>query len=324
MWLGTTRFARPAAIMTGGLGRHRMLPAHVAYRSVELLARGWPDRVVCATLDLGGGAHALIELDLAIGSCIELFVTPASGMADQASVRLFRVLAATSSTIIDVGANVGYFTYLAAAHAPSARVIAYEPTPALAALIGRNIVRNGWSTRAEVRAAGASASAGTLPFYVLEGDSESTLEADRARNAGMAGRLAIQVVALDDVIESEAIDCATTLLKIDVEGHELRVLDGLARTLRRDAARPTLLMEFLGRAIVEQRVIERVLEMGLAVYYVSRRALVRLASTDDLQSYHELGQWNFLLTARPPADVQRIARSARLAWWTAGNRSFAR
>jgi len=126
------------------------------------------------------------------------------------------------------------------------------------------------------------------------------------------------------VIESEAIDCATTLLKIDVEGHEMRVLDGLERTLRRDAARPTLLMEFLGRAIVEQRVIERVLQMGLAVYYVSRRALVRLASTDDLQAYHELGQWNFLLTARAAADVQHIARSARLAWWIASDRITAR
>jgi hypothetical protein len=52
--------------------------------------------------------------------------------------------------------------------------------------------------------------------------------------------------------------------------------------------------------------------------------LVRLASTDDLQAYHELGQWNFLLTARPAADVRRIARSARLASWTASNRIIAR
>jgi len=311
--LGSKRYARPTATLVSALGRRRLLPGHVAYRVIELLSSDWPDRVMCIAIDLGEGKRARVELDLSIGSCIELFVTPLDGMTDYASVRLFRALAAESSTILDVGANVGLFTYLAAAHAPLARVIAYEPTPTLAALIGRNIVRNGWEMRAEVRAQAVSSAAGSMPFYVLKGDSESTLEPDRARNATVTSRMAIGVVALDDVLEAEAIDCASALLKIDVEGHEMHVLDGLERTLRRAGARPTLLMEFLGRAILDERIIERVLGLGLDVYYVSSRALVRLASTDELQPFHELGQWNFLLTPRSTEAVRRIAREARMA-----------
>lgn len=294
------------------MGRRRLVPGHFAYRVVELLSSRWADRVVCVTLDLGGGKRALIELDLGVGSCVELFVAPPDGMSDHASVRLFRVLAAEATTIIDVGANVGVFTYLAAAHSPRARVIAYEPTPALAALIGRNIARNGWAARVEVRAQAVSAGAGSMPFYVLEGDSESTLEPDRARHATVTSRVAIGLVALDDVLEAEEIDPASVLLKIDVEGHEMRVMDGLERTLRRHGARPTLLMEFLGHAIVQEGIIERVLDLGLDVYYVSSRGLVRLGSTDELQAFHELGQWNFLLTPRSAEAVGRIAREARV------------
>jgi FkbM family methyltransferase len=285
---------------------------------VELLSSEWPDRVMCITLDLGSGKHARVELDLGIGSCVELFVTRLDRMTDHASVRLFQRLAVEASTIFDVGANVGLFTYLAAAHAPQARIIAYEPTAALAALIGRNIARNGWGARAAVRAQAVSASAGSMPFYVLEGDSESTLEPDRTRHATVTSRVAIGVVALDDVLEAEEIDPAGVLLKIDVEGHEMRVLDGLERTLRRSGARPTLLMEFLGRALVDERIIERVLGLGLDVYYVSSRGLVRLASTNELQPFHELGQWNFLLTPRTAEDVRRIGQEARMAVVGAG------
>jgi hypothetical protein len=122
------------------------------------------------------------------------------------------------------------------------------------------------------------------------------------------GAITVPVVALDDVFESDGIDPARTVCKIDVEGHEMKVLDGLERTLGRRTGRPTLLMEFLGRAITEERIIERVLDYGLDVYYVSSRPPVRLRSTSDFVPVQELGQWNFLLTDRPVPGQLVVSR----------------
>jgi hypothetical protein len=54
-------------------------------------------------------------------------------------------------------------------------------------------------------------------------------------------------------------------------------------------------MEFLGRAINEGHIIDRVLGLGLNVSYVTSRGLVRLASTSDFARAQELGQFNFLV-----------------------------
>jgi hypothetical protein len=105
------------------------------------------------------------------------------------------------------------------------------------------------------------------------------------------------------VFAREGIDPATAVLKIDVEGHEVPVLDGFAKTLGQRGGRPTLLMEFLGRAISEDRIIERVLDLGLDVYYIATPGLVRLTSTNAFVPVQELGQWNFLLTDRAPPAV---------------------
>jgi FkbM family methyltransferase len=182
-------------------------------------------------------------------------------------------------------------------------------TPRLAELIERNIARNGWQNRAEVRREGASAAAGTMTLYLVATDSESTLEAGRARQRQVQDEVATPVVALDDVLEAEGFVVADTLLKIDVEGHEMRVLDGLERTLRRQGPRPTLIIEFLGKAIAEDGAIERVLALGLDVYYVASDSLVRIGSTADLARSHRLDLWNFLLTDRP-IDVVRRATAA--------------
>ena len=135
-----------------------------------------------------------------------------------------------------------------------------------------------------------------MTFYIRANDQESTLESGRTASGDVRDRFDVPVVSLDDIFEREGIDASRALLKIDVEGHEMKLLDGFERTLRRPGGRPTLLMEFLGRAIVEDRIIERVLGLGLRVSYVTTRGPVALSSTDDFGRAQELGQFNFLVT----------------------------
>ena len=282
-----------------------VLPPNLAFRAVQRLVAAGIMTDVVVPVDLGGSTPTPLELDLALGGCVEMLVRPPRRSNDRPSLDVFEALAREAQTVFDIGANIGLFTYVAAAHATHATIRAYEPNPRLAALIDRNLVRNGWASRVTVHREGVSATSEVRTFYLHDIDVESSFEA--ARRGGTANAIAVPVVALDDVFAREAIDPATAVLKIDVEGHEVPVLDGFAKTLAQRGARPTLLMEFLGRAITDDRIIERVLDLGLDVYYVASRGLVRLTSTQSFVPVQELGQWNFLLTDRAPPSAVAIS-----------------
>ena len=66
------------------------------------------------------------------------------GMFEPETVRAFAALLAPGMTVMDIGANVGQFTLVAARRVgPSGRLHAFEPTPELAAHILRNLELNG-------------------------------------------------------------------------------------------------------------------------------------------------------------------------------------
>ena len=292
---GSTVLGPPLIALVARLGQRRILGGNSASRAVEELVSHSAHRTTVASIDLGASVVKL-ELDLSLPSCRSLLVQPLEQYADWSTIRLYTSLARQATTIFDIGANVGVFTYLAASHAPDARIIAYEPTPHLASLIERNVERNGWSPRVEVRRAGVSAEPGTMTFYVRANDQESTLESGRTASGDVRERFDVPVVSLDEVFEREGIAPETALLKIDVEGHEMKLLDGFERTLRRPHGKPKLIMEFLGRAINEGHIIDRVLGLGLNVSYITSRGLVRLGSTADFARAQELDQFNFLVT----------------------------
>jgi FkbM family methyltransferase len=145
---------------------------------------------------------------------------------------------------VDVGANVGYFTLLAAQLVgPQGRVIAVEAHPRLAEILHRNVVINGvyghvttwqraaWSTHADlkfhtrVNFAGNS-SAGSVGDEALTrlGDTEEIIE--------------VQAVPLDDLLADLS---RVDVLKVDIEGAEVHAFTGLARTL---AANPDVVVMF--------------------------------------------------------------------------------
>jgi FkbM family methyltransferase len=124
---------------------------------------------------------------------------------------------------LDVGANVGYFTLLAASRVgKTGRVHAVEPSPYAHGRLSESVRANGLS-QVSVHPIGLSAEPGTLNLYLPP-------EADGFHSPTMSGDFGGPVVQvpvrrLDDALgewEVEAVD----LMKLDVEGHEPRVLEG--------------------------------------------------------------------------------------------------
>jgi FkbM family methyltransferase len=127
---------------------------------------------------------------------------------------------------VDIGANVGSYTVLAAKL--GARVVAVEPIPATFDRLVANVRLNGLESLVTAHRVGLSDRNGSLRFTTDHG----TINHVMAPTDNLAGT-EIEVATLDSILAG----VSPALIKIDVEGHELAVLNGAGRTL----ASPSLL-----------------------------------------------------------------------------------
>lgn len=192
--------------------------------------------------DLGPGTVALaglpwgLELEVYSREAIGYTILTA-GVFDPCVTETVYRLIEPGDLVVDVGANVGYLTSLAAARAGSGgQVVAYEPHPRVFERLQANVarwerlVRLGRLAPIELHRAAVSDRTGTGeltsgPLF-HENMGLASLRADDAP-AEDAELLAVRVHRLDDVLGARRVG----LLKIDVEGHEPEVLRGAGRLL---------------------------------------------------------------------------------------------
>jgi FkbM family methyltransferase len=141
-------------------------------------------------------------------------------------------------TVVDAGANVGYFSLLFARWVgPTGRVYAFEPDPGNFNLLERNIKRNGYGNVTAVPMA-LSRESGRRKF-----SRSSHNFADHCLGEGLGKRelLEVEVVRLDDFFAD--IPKKVDFLKLDIQGAEFAAIDG-ARELLRANPEIVLLTEF--------------------------------------------------------------------------------
>jgi len=195
------------------------------------------------------------------------------------TLSVFQALLPGARTFVDVGASTGLFSLLAALDDPARRVWAFEPSPATARALRRNLARNA-VTNVEVRELALAAEDGAAELWIPPGESlplgASTLAGFRA------GAVAVPVRAcrLDALADAEAWP-TVDVLKLDTEGSEPAVLAGARELLARDE--PWIVCE----------VLSGLTEAGLH------------AVLDPL------GYRYFALTAEGPVEHARIAGDAR-------------
>ena len=134
-------------------------------------------------------------------------------------------LARDGGTLVDVGANMGYFSLLWCASHPSARAVAFEASPRNVALFRRNVEFNGFAERITVVPKAASDQVGTVPFSL--GPSEQTGWGGIAAR-GDGDTISVPAVRIDRELAGSTID----VLKVDVEGADTLVLYGCESLLR--------------------------------------------------------------------------------------------
>ena len=140
-------------------------------------------------------------------------------------------------TVIDVGANIGEISLVAARRVGcNGNVIAFEPLTRLADELEHNVVRNSLHWVQVVRA-GLADFTGAVPIYLAhkefndgtQHDGLGTLYPTEERGLAIE---TVQITCLDTIaaqLNLESVD----LIKIDIEGAELPCLKGSSETIRR-------------------------------------------------------------------------------------------
>lgn len=140
-------------------------------------------------------------------------------------------------TFVDVGANHGYFSVLAARLVgPTGHVFAFEPNPAVFEQLAEHVECNGLTNVTAERKALAERE-GTLELFVSACAANSGLSSitpgSQAFASGSLGRdrhVQVHATTFDRWRRARGVK-RIDLLKIDVEGAEMLVLRGMAETL---------------------------------------------------------------------------------------------
>jgi FkbM family methyltransferase len=135
-------------------------------------------------------------------------------------------LAKKGGTLVDIGANLGYFAILWAAARSENRCIAFEPSPRNIDILRRNVHRNGLESQITVLPVAAGIVPGKLWFDL--GPTEQTGWGGFASGYA-AGRFETTVVRADETVLGTS---AIHLLKVDTEGADAWALMGCERLLK--------------------------------------------------------------------------------------------
>ena len=146
--------------------------------------------------------------------------------------------------VMDLGANIGFYALLEAKRVGrEGAVLAIEPDPHNYELLRRNISLNDADSVIEARPIGVSNRSGTAQFHLHEMSNLNTLHPrEELAEGGVHGFtqvLEIQVVHIAELLRERA---PIHLLRMDIEGHEVEVLEGLVEAVA-EGHRPRVLFE---------------------------------------------------------------------------------
>jgi FkbM family methyltransferase len=175
-------------------------------------------------------------------------------------IEVFQKHLKTGMTFVDLGANVGFYTFLARSIiGQKGRVFAFEPYPRNAELIRASIGENSFHNNVTLIEAAVSDKNGKASLYLSpDASSENSLldlefryddDAKKEKGLGRKGHqekraITVDVVTVDDYFEKKAGDTKVDFIKMDIEGSEYRAFKGMSSKVLRDNDRMILMLEF--------------------------------------------------------------------------------
>ena len=189
---------------------------------------------------------------------------------------LFCSMLEEGMVVLDIGASLGYYTLLAAKRVgDNGVVIAFEPDPVAFCGLLKNIRLNGWKN---VRA---------FQFAVSDSNGERkmgnlTTHKSFAVKNNTIGIITVKTISLDSFL-----DVDPDIIKIDVEGAELEVINGMKKILAKGKAKiicevtPSHLSS-LGYSAEE--IEETLKQYNYKIYSITEKGLIPVTSFENIKN----------------------------------------
>ena len=154
-------------------------------------------------------------------------------------VMLERVLK-PGMTVLDIGANIGYYALMELGMiGPSGKLVAVEPSPSNVELLKRNLTLNGYDG-IEVHLAAISDQAGVKQFFLSEMSNLNTFHDTGTGRLHLSGKTVdVKTCSVPEIMAGRKLD----LIRMDVEGHEVEVINGLLPAIERGEMAPMIIFE---------------------------------------------------------------------------------
>jgi FkbM family methyltransferase len=255
-------------------------------------------------------ADASADYAIAEGDGFRLFASPSdaavgrhvlAGKYESEVVAVFRSVLRPGMGVLDIGANIGYFTMVSAMLVgPSGRVLAVEPNPDNARMVEASRVLNGFD-QVTVLQAGAGRALGLLALNTSHSNgTTSTLDAIAA---SVLEARTVACLPLDRVVPAVG---SIDLIKIDVEGAEYNALVGCRAIIQRH--RPVIISEFSPglmagiSGISGEAYLSWLLDFGYDLFAIETDGSLSAANGDPeviMASYRRRGTDHIDIVARP-------------------------
>jgi FkbM family methyltransferase len=166
------------------------------------------------------------------------------GQYEPQVTRALEDLLTLGDTFLDVGANIGYFSLLAATLVgPQGHVYAVEPNDANVKLLESSIRRNGFKN-ITVMQVGATNRLQTLFLHATTGNGSTSAPGE---SDDLFAARTVPGIPLDNLLTQR--QSPLKLIKIDVEGYEYKALQGARTVLAQD--RPHIVFEFSANGLAD-------------------------------------------------------------------------
>jgi FkbM family methyltransferase len=209
------------------------------------------------------------------------------------------------SHVIDLGANIGYYTMLMARSVgPQGKVYAFEPDPGNLALLKKNIGANGYKN-IQVETAAVSNQNGRVKLH-KEKWNDATPSLWKSEHT--TSFVEVDTIRLDQFFDANPM--AIQMIKMDIEGAEGKALEGMEQTIKRSPGLvivteflPTV-MERLGTQPLN--FLTRLERHGFRLFNIDEEKRVLEPITS--QGFHEryAGVWTNLLCVPEGTDLSNM------------------
>lgn len=190
-------------------------------------------------------------------------------------------------TILEIGANIGYYTLEeASVLGDRASIIALEPDTGCRSLLETNIEQNGYSNVVDIVPMAVDETSGERRF--LRSDHSNWNRLDRAGESENADQIVetveVETTSVDDLLDDRAIDPSKiNVIRMDLEGQESKILESMERVLEADG--PLALFvefhpDFVGQSTYV-RSLSLLEQYGFEIQFVNQRWNVLSIDTFD-------------------------------------------